>query len=255
MGESLAEFLATSNPDSPEFIENGIFAEAGGEEGKEKFVKRAEEIIEEAGKEYKKVFLDQYTELMRQRLGLTSLDENAFETLLSPLLDLMEAHELDFNNFFRKLAKVPSTASSEDELRQHAEMFLHPESGSPLRVSDSMDKPSSGNAELKARDAARSAVASWLANYVAKVQEDGVSDAERAAAMNGVNPKFVPRGWILQEVIDGVEKKGDGKVLERVMRMALEPFREEWGGEKEEEERWCRDPPRVERAMQCSCSS
>src|SRR5690606_33278920 len=100
LGESLAEFLATSNPDSTEFIENGIFAEAGGEEGKEKFVKRAEEIIEEAGKEYKKVFLDQYTELMRQRLGLTSLDENAFETLLSPLLYLMEAHELDFNNFF-----------------------------------------------------------------------------------------------------------------------------------------------------------
>jgi hypothetical protein len=39
------------------------------------------------------------------------------------------------------------------------------------------------------------------------------------------------------------------------MKMALNPFEEAWGGDAAEEEKWCGDVPKFERAMQCSCSS
>lgn len=70
-----------------------------------------------------------------------------------------------------------------------------------------------------------------------------------------MSQQFTPRGWILDEVIERVERKGDRAVLGRVMQMALNPFEEEWGLNKEEEERFCGDVPRFKRAMMCSCSS
>jgi uncharacterized protein YdiU (UPF0061 family) len=65
----------------------------------------------------------------------------------------------------------------------------------------------------------------------------------------------VPRGWILDEVIERVERKGDRKILDRVMQMSLNPFNDEWGLHKQEEERFCGDVPKYKRAMMCSCSS
>lgn len=67
--------------------------------------------------------------------------------------------------------------------------------------------------------------------------------------------QFIPRGWILDEVIQRVERKGDRDVLGRVMQMSLNPFNDEWGMDRDEEERFCGDVPRFQRAMMCSCSS
>jgi uncharacterized protein YdiU (UPF0061 family) len=78
--------------------------------------------------------------------------------------------------------------------------------------------------------------------------------------MKQVNPNFIPRGWILDEVIRRVEKEGEREVLDRIMHMVLHPFEDRWSGDgwkgdPEEEQRWIDDPPKFERAMQCSCSS
>lgn len=73
--------------------------------------------------------------------------------------------------------------------------------------------------------------------------------------VDAYTPQFLPRGWILDEVIERVERKGDRGILDRVMQMALNPFEDEWGLDKNEEERLCGDVPRFKRAMMCSCSS
>ena len=78
---------------------------------------------------------------------------------------------------------------------------------------------------------------------------------ERETTMKKVNPKFIARSWILDELINRVEKKGERDILQRVMHMALHPFEDDWGWNKDEEERFCGDVPRYNRAMQCSCSS
>lgn len=63
------------------------------------------------------------------------------------------------------------------------------------------------------------------------------------------------RNWILEEVIERVEKKGERGILQRVLAMSLEPFRTEWGGDRDEEERFCSDVPKYKAGLQCSCSS
>jgi uncharacterized protein YdiU (UPF0061 family) len=108
--------------------------------------------------------------------------------------------------------------------------------------------------------------------YIRSVQDwkDGdqvteEKDQERIQAMKRANPNFVPRGWILDEVIRRVEKEGEREVLKRIMHMALHPFEDTWDsetfdgvaykGDREEEQRWVGDVPRTGRLMQCSCSS
>ena len=66
---------------------------------------------------------------------------------------------------------------------------------------------------------------------------------------------FVPRSWILDELIDRVEKKGDRDILPAIMKVNLDPFKENWGWNESEEERFCGDVPKYKGMMQCSCSS
>ena len=65
----------------------------------------------------------------------------------------------------------------------------------------------------------------------------------------------MPRSWILDEVINRVEKKGDRDILPAVMKLALNPFEEHWGWNEGEEERFCGDVPKYRGLLQCSCSS
>lgn len=266
-GEAVGELLgAGPRVDDEDFVRDGIAATAGSSgdedgdspEAKE-LVARAEALITQAGEEYKAVFLAEYKRLMTARLGLRRFREADFAELFSELLDAMEALSLDFNHFFRRLGRLRAADLATDEARRGAAaVFFHKEGVSALGVSE---------------DEAKARVARWLERWRARVIEDWGSegaidaarDEERMAAMNRVNPNFVPRSFVLDEIIRRVEKDGERDVLRRVMHMALHPFEEEWHGkefegsvyegDREEEVRWTGDVPKFERAMQCSCSS
>jgi uncharacterized protein YdiU (UPF0061 family) len=185
------------------------------------------------------------------RLGLKTFKESDFEELYSELLDTLEALELDFNHTFRRLSHISTSEIDSDEKRKAvAAKFFHAEG---------LTSNLAGN-----EDEARARLARWLEKYRLRVvedwEEDEGNDEARSSAMKAVNPKFIPRSWVLDELIERVEKKGEREVLDRVMHMALHPFEEEYrgpGGDggKEEYERFCGDVPRYQRAMQCSCSS
>jgi serine/tyrosine/threonine adenylyltransferase len=209
-------------------------------------VKRAENTIQTVGEEFKTVFLAEYKRLMTARLGLKKFKEFDFEELYSELLDTLEALELDFNHFFRRLSYISfEEVDSEEKRKDVAGRFFHKEGLSGLVIGG--------------EDEARERMGKWLNKWAERVKEDWPnspeSKEERFKAMRAVNPKFIPRSWILDEVIERVEKKGEREILNRVMDMALNPFNEEWGWNKDEEERFCGDVPKYQRAMQCSCSS
>lgn len=239
LGESLGELIgAGARCDEEEFVNEGVSKTWADE-----LIKRAENLIERTGEEYKAVFLAEYKRLMTARLGLKTHKEEDFDVLFSELLDTLEALELDFNHTFRKLSHLSmSEIESEEQRKDKAGIFFHHEGLTGTVGSE---------------DDARARIAKWLGQWRARVVEDwGESqDSERQGAMKKVNPKFIPRSWILDELIDRVEKKGEREILNNIMKMALNPFEEEWGWNKEEEERFCGDVPRYSRAMQCSCSS
>lgn len=240
LGESLGELMgAGAGVDLKEFVEKGVRQEDADE-----LVSRAEGLITRTGEEYKAVFMEEYKRLMTARLGLKVFQESDFESLYSELLDTMEALELDFNQFFRKLSTLKvGNLDTEEARKEAAGVFFHSEGVTGL-----------GNTDKDARK--RMGV--WLERWRTRVYEDwgpDGGDAEREIEMKKVNPKFIPKGWILDEVIRRVEKDGEREVLDRVLDMALRPFEDSWGGDEKEEERFCGDVPRKDRAMQCSCSS
>ena len=241
LGEAMGELIGAGDRcDEKEFVEQGVRQDWADE-----LVKRAETVIKQAGDEFRTLFLSEYRRLMTARLGLKQQKESDFQELYSELLDTLEALELDFNHTFRRLSNLTVEEMDTDGKRKDvAGHFFHHEGLSVLAGSE---------------DDARARIANWLEKYRTRVLEDwgDSSDASeaRSKAMKAVNPKFIPRSWILDELIERVEKKGEREILDRVMNMALNPFEESWGGDKEEEERFCGDVPRYQRAMQCSCSS
>jgi serine/tyrosine/threonine adenylyltransferase len=240
LGESLGELIgAGAGVDANEFMEKGVR-----QEDAEELISRAEGIITQAGEEYKAVFLNEYKRLMTARLGLKTHKESDFESLFSEILDTMESLELDFNQFFRKLSNLKvSDLETEARRQEAAGVFFHHEGVTGI-----------GNTE----ESARKRIGEWLDRWQTRVYEDWGPDGrdeERQAEMKKVNPKFIPKAWILDELIKRVEKGGERDILDRVLHMALHPFEESWGWDAAEEQRFCGDVPRGERAMQCSCSS
>ncbi|KAJ5090404.1 hypothetical protein N7532_009088 [Penicillium argentinense] len=239
LGESLGELIgAGGRVDEESFIKDGV-----NEEMEPEIIKRAETVIERAGEEFKAVFLNEYKRLMCQRLGLKTQKESDFQDLFSEMLDTLEALELDFNHFFRRLSGLSlSELETEEKRAEVASIFFHAEGFGGIGYTDA---------------SARDRIAKWLESWRARALEDWGADKEdeRKGAMKAVNPNFVPRGWILDEVIERVERKGDREILGRVMQMCLNPFNDAWGLDASEEERFCGDVPKYKRAMMCSCSS
>ncbi|KOC14566.1 YdiU domain protein [Aspergillus flavus AF70] len=239
LGESLGELIgAGAKVDEESFVKEGVTEDAA-----PAIVKLAEDIIGRVGEEFRTVFLNEYKRLMGGRLGLKTQKESDFQDLFSEMLDTLEALELDFNHFFLRLSRVPLSALDTEEKRKEvAPIFFHSEGCGGVGYTE---------------HSAKERIANWLERWRLRILEDWgpYGDVERQEAMKRVNPKFLPRGWILDEIIDRVERRGDREILGRVMQMALNPFEEDWGWNKEEEERFCGDVPRYKRAMMCSCSS
>lgn len=251
LGESLGELIgAGPKVDDSTFVEKGIE-----EELVEELTSRAEKVIMQVGEEYKHVFLSEYKRLMTARLGLKNFKESDFDVLFSSLLDTMEALELDFNLFFRRLSGLKVAHLDTQESREvKAGVFFY-------KDGQGVSAPS--------EEEGRKRVGEWLGKWRERVIEDWgeseAADEKRRAAMKKVNPSFIPRGWILDEVIKRVEKDGEREVLDRIVWLAQHPFEDSWAGktldgvdytgDKEEETRWITEVPKAKRALQCSCSS
>ncbi len=245
LGETLGELIgAGDHVDDDIFIEKGV-----SEDFAPILIKRAETVIDQISDEYKAVFMSEYRRLMTARLGLKTKKESDFEKLFSELLDTMEALELDFNHFFRRLSDVRMSDVETKEAREKtAERFFHHGGVTGLNETN---------------DSAREKIGAWLEQWRARIIEDweittetsDSADAEREKAMKAVNPNFVPRGWLLDDIIDRVQNKNEREILKGVMEMVERPFEDSWGWDEDVEGKYCGDVPRFRRAIQCSCSS
>lgn len=172
LGESLGELIgAGSQVDDESFVRDGASKELEPE-----LVKRAETIIERTGEEFRAVFLNEYKRLMCRRLGLKTQAESDFQILFSEMLDTLEALELDFNHFFRRLSGIPlSKLETEQSRKEMASIFFHAEGFGGIGYTD---------------DTARDRIAKWLDSWRTRVLEDWgfECDEHRQLAMKSVNP-------------------------------------------------------------------
>ncbi|KAG1887260.1 hypothetical protein F4604DRAFT_1721032 [Suillus subluteus] len=205
-----------------------------------------------AGKDLSKVEMEQikYGKLMRKRLGLRRQEKMDQREIVQPLLDMMEAQQLDFHGTFRRLAFFHTGMMKEDN-SDGLEVFIKGIlSGTPDR--DRMDHGKT-----------------WLDNvHGEEWAGEADFDSARQDAAKSANPRFVLRQWVLEELIKKVEGDHEsGKcIMAKVMQMACRPF-EPWGAEGDdtpsddlpaeirEERRLCGLGDKRFLGFQCSCSS
>ncbi|KAL8293526.1 hypothetical protein RQP46_000227 [Phenoliferia psychrophenolica] len=201
------------------------------------------ERVEEVKAEFQVIFKDEYTRLMRLRLGLLSSDDGDFD-LVSSFLDLLTLHSLDYSSSFRILSQFPGTSSP-----LYNPFLDHLLESKKLDQSWILDWTK------------------WFEKYEARLAVSTEEPATRRARQDAANPRFVLRQWVLEETIAKVDKEGDLKALDRVLKLSEAPF--ESYGEKEvgsdvcekgeaealERERLCGKGADDMLGFQCSCSS
>jgi uncharacterized protein YdiU (UPF0061 family) len=93
----------------------------------------------------------------------------------------------------------------------------------------------------------------WLARWRERTAMEGIAPAELRARMDAVNPLYVPRNYLVQQVIEATER-GDREALPELIDVLRHPYDAQPGRERFAAKRpdWARDKPGC--AM-LSCSS
>ena len=151
----------------------------------------AVEAAQAAVNRFPEMFREAWAGVMRQKLGLSRVDEGDAD-LAATLLSIMEADGADFTLTFRGLAECAGA-----------------DSGITSKVGDLFSEPAS--------------VAAWAERWAARVADDELSPAERRTAMRAANPLFIPRNHRVEEALAAAEE-GDLGPFERLRRVLARPF-------------------------------
>ena len=155
-------------------------------------VAAAVELLEE----YPAAYATAWTARMRRKLGLTAAvcNEHEDRDLATDLHELMAAQGLDLTRTFRSLSRV---------VRGDAEA-------------------------LRAECTDLAAVDAWPDAYAARAAREQAPAAERAAAMDAVNPVYIPRNHLVDEAIIA-GRRGDLGPFDRLVEVLADPFTERPG--------------------------
>jgi uncharacterized protein YdiU (UPF0061 family) len=178
-----------------------------------------------------------------RKLGLTGRPDTQAEddALLTALGELLLDVETDMTLFYRRLAQVPAAdaaAAPAAALATLREAYYAPEAITAVQ---------------------KAAAVAWLRRYAARigaeVGEGGgpLGDAERRRRMDAINPLYVPRNYLVQQVIEATAA-GDRAALPELLDVLRRPYEEQPGRERFAGKRpeWARHRPGC---SMLSCSS
>ncbi|KAK3004978.1 hypothetical protein RJ639_019822 [Escallonia herrerae] len=150
-------------------------------------------------------FMDEYQSIMTRKLGLPKYNKQ----LISKLLNNMAVDKVDYTNFFRLLSNIKADPSiPEDQLLVPLKAVL-----------------------LDIGKERKEAWASWVKSYIDELSSSDISNEERKASMNSVNPKYILRNYLCQSAIDAAET-GDFGEVQRLLKVMERPYDDQPGMEK-----------------------
>ena len=181
--------------------------------------------------------------MWRAKCGLDQVaDTGAADELVGELFRLLTAVETDLTLFFRGLARVVATGDASRPLPTDERT-----DGDLVAPLADAYYPDDGAERM------REPTAAWLRRHLALAASDGRPAAERAQAMDRVNPRYVLRNYLAQLAIDAAEENDFSQVVE-LLDVVRRPYDDQPGYERYAAKRpeWAR-----ERAgcSQLSCSS
>lgn len=195
----------------------------------------ATEPLQEAMDGFVTLFEEQWHAMVAAKLGLPGLSGSEDEAFIGSLFDALGATETDMTLFYRGLAEVPAADADADD-----DALLAP-------LADAYYRPDELVGDVRAQ------VLTWLRGYTQRVRRAGIADADRANAMNAVNPKYVLRNYLAQLVIDEATA-GDAAGIAGLLDVLRRPYDAQPGQERFAEKRpeWARTRPGC---SMLSCSS
>lgn len=194
------------------------------------------ETASQAIGEYPQAFGAAYLERMTAKLGLPPGSETV--PLIMDALQLLAHNRVDYTIFLRRLCDFDSRVGA-----------LSPQGGG-RRVPNGYAVTPSHNAPLRDLFLDRAAFDAWAARYAATLRQTGSDDAERAAAMRRVNPKYILRNHLAEVAIRRAADHRDYAEVERLHALLARPF-----DEQPEHEAYAAEPPDWARQLELSCSS
>ncbi len=159
----------------------------------ENAVQHATKIIRDVPKQYQAAWLVE----MRIKLGLTKKDPGDLD-LVNDLVKAMEGQNVDFTKIFRALAEF-------------AQGDLAP---------------------VKALFDNTTALDAWLPRWLARLNREQGSASKRAAAMDAVNPLYIPRNHMVEAALQAAVKDGDFAPFEELSTVLGKPTEPQPGKEK-----------------------
>jgi uncharacterized protein YdiU (UPF0061 family) len=166
---------------------------------------------------FSELFQTHYEKLCQRKIGLTTVeseDHNLFVSLLQTLSNLA----IDYTFFFRQLSNYKV-----NRIDSLSELWNYYEKNEEL---------------LK-----------WLSLYDQRLKKEVSDHNTRSTKMKSVNPKYVLRKYIAQEIIEEVEKGGNEK-LKNWLEILYSPF-----SEHSEYESYSKPTPTEKKNYSVSCSS
>lgn len=140
----------------------------------------------------------------RDKLGLAE-DLAGDGDLFAKLEQVMSLTETDMTIFFRLLANVGREESPQDLLTQVAEAFYAPDT---------------------LTGTIRDQWLEWADLYINRLKQENLSDEDRKARMNQVNPKYVLRNYMAQLAIDAADN-GNFSVVAELYDVLQQPYAEQ----------------------------
>ncbi len=165
--------------------------------------------LEKILENYKHQFESKHQEMFAQKLGLESHQKNDKE-LYDQLESVLHLTETDMTLFFRQLANTSKNDSPSMALDRIRHSFYVPDA---------------------IKDAIKLKWLEWMTSYLKRLQLESISDSDRKANMDKVNPKYVLRNYMSQLAIDAAEK-GDYTLIDELYTVLKKPYDEQPAFEK-----------------------
>jgi len=161
------------------------------------------EPLETILKSYKTGFEAKSFSMMKEKLGLYKADEKD-RFLIQNLEDTLHITETDMTLFFRNLNRFKK-GENNDGLAIQKDAFYKPQEISDTTAQQWCD---------------------WFDLYNFRLEKETLSDEERIAKMNAVNPKYVLRNYMAQLAIDDANK-GDYGLIDELFQLLKHPYTEQ----------------------------
>lgn len=191
----------------------------------------AVEPLEAVLNAYGRLFDAAFLRMNRNKLGL-ELEQDSDEALVHEVMTVLERIETDYTIFFRLLSHLKKNDSPEAAL---------------TKVKDAFYSPS------QCTGAVETAWLEMLQHYLHRLSIESQSDAERAEAMNRVNPKYVLRNYMVQLAIEAANQD-DFSLVQELHELLKHPY-----DEQPEQDKWfAKRPDWARTKVGCSmlsCSS